>query len=359
MVRVFAFPETPNSTIGYSGAASYLYSLRLVPATDFIEHYLPLHDHSAKSQSPSETPIPLSSTVPFGWSIPATTEVRFAPATIISPRTAFVTNKVGWQWLPPFKTQLQSSRLEPHAESLDQGDERQAESIPFCYSGHLYSEGETDTIRFKVKEGKRYRAFVNSKHMGYPIDTAITILHAETREIIAKNDDQSRNDYDSAITFNAKEETVFEAQVTDAVDSFSPHHAYSLILEEVVPNYTLTVPAQRYSIEAGKPLEIVVTVNRTDGFDKAIKVSLEPLADLKANESISAESVTSEAKGETSKSVKLVINTSEKANYQGYLQITGNVIVDGETANPKISATFALRPEIMLNQQWLNVRSPE
>ncbi len=40
-LRIFAFPEVPNSTIGYAGAESFIYVIRMT-TDSFVDHVLPL-----------------------------------------------------------------------------------------------------------------------------------------------------------------------------------------------------------------------------------------------------------------------------------------------------------------------------
>ena len=73
LLRVFAFPLTPNSTIGYAGAATFCYSIDIAKAEDFIENYLPLHLPKETSESMpqgSESPASFRAR-PYGWNLPS------------------------------------------------------------------------------------------------------------------------------------------------------------------------------------------------------------------------------------------------------------------------------------------------
>ena len=45
-VRLFAFPETPNSTVGFAGAATFVYEIRMTTGP-FVDHVLPLKSQQA------------------------------------------------------------------------------------------------------------------------------------------------------------------------------------------------------------------------------------------------------------------------------------------------------------------------
>ena len=360
LVRVFAFPETPNSTIGYAGAADYLYVLDIVPAESFVEHFLPLHGvppHLELGQTNESSPFKFQ---PSGWVTSSIPPPQFSPPSKVSPLTLSVPGKVGWQWHESPRVEIQNVIFEAMASVSSESTSLPIQTVPFSFSGHLLSPKEIDSVSFDVLAGKRYRAAVQSKRLGFPIDTVLRVVSTDAEEEIAKNDDQSRNQFDSVVTFTAKEEGTLTLQVTDAVDGYGPHHVYSVIVEEVVPTFELSVSAQRFSIEPGKDVDITVTVTRKDGFDEPINVALGSFDNPEQAAGISAEAVKSEPKGDSSKSVTLKIKTQPETDYRGWIEIMGRT--DGAEENDPGStshASFALRPELKLQHLWLNVKGKE
>ena len=384
LIRVFAFPETPNSTIGYAGAANFLYCLTIAQADRFVEHFLPLElakssepgaDTSAETlgaaavnDSPNSAITPTESASnrvqsqpqPFGWQLPQDTSIKLTEATAVSPRVASANGLLGWQWIPEIDDQTMANVIEDSNvanETTTPSEPLISQKVPFCFSGHLSTQREVDVISFDVQAGVQYRLSVDSKRLGYPIDTELKVIDSKTRETIASNDDQSRNNYDSVVSFTAKEDGQCTAEIRDAVDGHGPHHAYTLKVQQVQPTFSLSVAAQRYTVEPGKTLEVTVSVTRENGFNLPVEISLSPISDPKINQMITAVPVTSEAKGDTAKAVKITLSATEDASYQGWIQIVGRSIEEDETNTATTAyATYSLRPEIDLKNLWLNVR---
>ncbi len=355
LLRVFAFPLTPNSTIGYAGAATFCYSIDIAKAEDFIENYLPLHLPKETSESMPQGSEPPASfrARPYGWNLPSAISPVIAGPTSISPPTTHASGKVGWQWLPELSIEVTES-FETSATTEPQSPLKP----PFSFSGHLLKEREVDSVVFSASAGLKYRASVNSKRLGYPIDTALTIIDQKSGESIASNDDLSRSDYDSSVDFTPKTDGLFEARVTDTVDGFGPHHAYSLLIHEVTPSYSLSVSKPSYSVNLGESVEIDITVNRKDGFDQTLEVSVRAPEGRELPKGFDCPSVTSEPKGDSAKSLKLKFNAAGEDQYQGPIQIFGRIISqDDPIEYPITLATFSLRPGVNLRQLWLNACS--
>jgi len=84
------------------------------------------------------------------------------------------------------------------------------------------------------------------------------------------------------------------------------------------PDYSLSVAADNFVLNPGKPLEIPVSVTRLDRFTDEIQVSVDGLP-----AGVTADSVKSENKGGSAKSVKLILNTKGAAAFSGPIRIVG------------------------------------
>ena len=202
-----------------------------------------------------------------------------------------------------------------------------------------------------TEKGKKYRAEVFSKADGFLLDSKLTITDAKSGKQIASNDDVSRGKYDARVEFSTKEASDVEIRLSDAVEGFGPRHAYELIVQQIVPGFSLSVAADHFVIASGKTLEIPVTVSRDRGFSGKIKVAAVGLP-----KGVSAEPVVSENKGASAKSVKLKLTVAKDITYQGSLRIVGTLLdKDDKTTDTTNEATFPLRSMIELKQFWLTV----
>ncbi len=335
-VRVFAFPETPNSTIGYAGDSSYVYVMRATTG-GMLDHVLPLLSVNEESETRAE-----------GWNLPDKVEIQRGPATGVSPPTLFLRDSLGWQWQP-----ILSNRPDSFLESHDEGTVLRAGPLPLVFSGHIHQPGEVDRIRFGLSAGAKLRAAVESKRYGFLVDSVLRLVNPEDGTELAKNDDRGRSDYDAALEYTAKQDGDVELQISDLVDGFGPRHAYSVVVQQDEPTVEAEVSTDRFVLKAGAETEIPVTIRRLGGYDQRLEVSASGLPP-----GVSAEPVFSEAKGDSAKSVKLKLVAGADSSYQGVFRIEVRAVdSEGKRLEDSQPAVFLLREEIQLTDLWLTVVS--
>ena len=338
LVRLFAFPETPNSTIGYAGGSSFVYTLRITDGA-FLDHALPL----VVPSEPSDRAI-----LPVGWNLPAEGSPQQTATTADVVEVTFFPNVLGWQAHAAFPGDAAI------IHETDDGSPAETSSLPCIYAGHIATAKEIDRLRFEVQESKRYEAIVHSRAFGFPLDSVLRIVDLHDGTEVARNDDGARDQYDAAINFTAKRSGQFELQVSDLVNGHGPRYAYSIVVDEARPSVDLTVAEDHFMIKAGQSLEIPVTISRRNGFDQPLVITVEGLP-----AGIQADPVTSEPKGETAKAVKLKLTaTAEAATsasaVHGSFRILGQAAAT-EAANAPSTyvASYALRDTLPIRQLWL------
>lgn len=336
LARIFAFPETPNSTIGFAGASSFVYMLRITTGP-FLDHALPMVRGKGSKDVAK----------PFGWNLPARPKLIQSAATGYSPSVMHLPGSLGWQW--------QTTATQETANVFESDNPQQLariDRLPCIFSGHIAQSGEIDRALISLKKGKKYRASVRSREFGFTVDSVVRFVDAKSGEELARNDDRSRNEYDAAVDYSPKSDVDAELQVSDLVDGFGARHAYSVLIEETKPKLELTVDADHFLVKAGGSVEVPITISRLHDFQSKVEVVASGLPN-----GVSAEAVYSEAKGGSAKSVKLKLTaTTEAASFQGVFRIEGRVSEeDDNDADPVFTATYPLRDVIRLDSIWLTV----
>lgn len=296
LIRVFAFPAAPNSTIGFAGGADYRYVLRITkgPFVDF--------------------PIPLG-TAPqklHGWNLGD----QLKPQVAIGPHHATVYSDSA---IGSFRFEPTSADTEILIEKRPEGsaDAFQVIKVPSVLSGQISEPREFDVFQFTAKKGARLRFTVESRKFGFELDPAITIFDAKAKQLVHK-DDRSKTDLDVHADLKAPADGEYFVRVKDASELGGPRFPYRLIVEEVKPSYSISVAASNYQLEKGKELSVEVTINRLDGFADPIEISAAGLP-----KEIQFQPVTSQPKGETAKKVKLTLRTESDSGLQSEFKILG------------------------------------
>lgn len=334
-VRIFAFPEVPTGTIGYAGAASFVYAIRMTDDV-YVDHVLPLIQ-----------PLPSSafSRAAFGYNLPPDHDLHLQEATSQSPQIAYIPSSLGWQW----QTSLAHDAVVVAETGGD--DFATAPSLPCIFSGHISEPSETDRLRFAVNAATRYEAVVHSRAHGFPLDSVLRVISVSDGSELARNDDMAHNQYDATVTFTSKDAGEVELQLSDLVDGHGPNHAYSVVIGEALPGVALKVSENQFVINQDGNVEIPVTIARKYGFDRELVVNAEGLP-----EGIRSESAVSQATGETSTLVKLKLIADKTVAYQGAFRIIARPTSTEEkpTTAENFTASHDLRDAIRVDTFWLS-----
>lgn len=313
LVRVFGFPAKPNSTIRFAGGADYLYRLTMTTGP-VANHAVP-----AAVQSGSEAVVKL-----VGWNL---------SGALSEPIKSNVGSLPG----------LTHAEL-PHEVSLDVVDEPVliatepcnaekplAVTIPTTICGVIDEAIDEDNFKFSAKKGEVLVIAAESRSLGHPLDTVITIFDKDGKSL-GESDDAVRNKADSRLVFSVKADGDYTVRIRDLFEKGGWRFAYRLSIRPRQPSVKLTLKADVFKATPGTPLEIPVTIARNEGFKEEVMISVQDLP-----EGATVEQVKSEAKGDTSKAVKLLLKTDAAKPFNGPLRIVGQY---GEGSS--VSAEFNL-----------------
>lgn len=328
LLRVFAFPETPNSTVGFGGSAAFVYTID-VTTGPFVDHVL----SNGKRL------------VPYGYNLPDDPVVLQTKSTRISPKIAVLKEGLGWNWI--------SSSEQPVNTIFS--DDPYDGTLPVNIVGRISTPGEIHAYRFQTSKGTKYKAAVRSKPDGFLIDSRLDVVDPDSGKVLATNDDLSRGQYDAGVDFTAAKDGEIEVRVSDMVGSCGPRHFYRLSIHEAVPGFQLSVAAEHFVVVDNKLIEIPVTVTRNSGFRGEIEIKAVGLPGR-----VKAETVVSKPKGDTAKSVtlKLVPVTDKNGDAPDQdssltgpatFQISGTVLDEKAQLTDRMQhASYPLRPAISL-----------
>ncbi len=341
-VRLFAFPETPNSTIGFAGAATFVYELR-VTTDAFVDHVLPLNQQAAAAANGAGEGSRVQGSRAQGWNLPEPAAAKNGNPNLFGGSAIFVPNALGWQY--------QGAHVARGDEFFESDEVLLMEKTPCSYSGRISAAGEVDRVRLSVQKGKKYRIAVHARNSGMILDSVLRVVDLKDGKEVGRNDDETRGKYDARVDFTATENGLIEVQVSDLVDGFGMRHAYTLLATTVEPSVEVTVAEDHFALKAGESLEIPVTIERQDGY--AFKLQVSPTGLPKG---VTAETVFSESKGDSSKALKLKLTASEGVTHQGPIKIEVLVLGPDDTKHGEpFYASFALAKLLRIDEFWLTV----
>ncbi|MBW3543528.1 MAG: PPC domain-containing protein, partial [Planctomycetes bacterium] len=323
LVRIFAFPAAPNSSIRLAGGADYLYRLTLTTGP-FVDHVQPL----AVAADAEAT------VKPVGWNLPPELHTLSATAGAAGDPLAV--------WHPSLGNTA-TVAVVPHAVTVETtaaaevGDDAASAAVPqplvppITVSGCVAVPGERDLYELRASKGEKLVIHCDARSSGSPLDPVLEVIDSDGKAI-KRIDDAGRNNFDPSFTFAVPVDGVYRVAVSDVFGHGSFRHVYRLSVAAPRPDHGLTLAADRFQLQADKPLEIPVTVTRSDGFDGEIKVQLEGLP-----EGVESAAVVSPPKGAEAKGVKLVVKATPDVQWSGPVRVMG---VSGD--GPPRAATAAI-----------------
>jgi hypothetical protein len=300
LVRVFAFPATPDSQIALAGGDAFLYRLTLTTA-GYLDRVLPLAITEGSS-APVEA---------LGWNLPA--EARRLPTGPTS-RPGRVR-----AWHPLLAGEVELPLVDhPSLIETEEGSagEPQAIPVPGSMSGRIEREGDEDRFRFSAPKGRTCRFRVEARALGSPLDPVLRVTDGAGR-ILAEQDDSGGRDPELA--FTAPDAGTFVVIVRDLGGGGGPRCVYRLDATEPTPDFALTVADDRVIAAPGAPAKVVVTVARPGGFAGAVVLEVVGLPD-----GVKAVCDASEPNGASAKTVTVRLEPAAgSAPFSGPIRILG------------------------------------
>jgi hypothetical protein len=219
-VRVFAFPATPDSSIRHFGSEISVYRLTITTGP-FVEYATPLAVSEGK-----EALFTL-----HGWNLKEPTSREMPQNTWIEPHECF-----DFTGTPPAKP------LTP----------------PFALTGRL----NTAEVIFEVagKKGQGLEVRLESASLGFPLNPVLTVTGPDGKQVARTEPPKLNGDLETSVVPTA--DGTYRFAVRDLARAAGPRYAFRMRVTPFQPKLTATVPTDRFSIVAGKPLDTVLTLTK-------------------------------------------------------------------------------------------------
>jgi hypothetical protein len=328
-VRVFAFPATPNSSIGFAGASSFVY--RLTVSTDpMIDHVLPL---AVPYDQPTELRL-------FGWNIDATaSSYRLFPS--VASVASIDRSTVAGQLQLPVVTH--PSIVVDGAKEMDWP---LPIPVPSTISGRISRPGEEHAFLLKGDAGEKVFARAEASALHSLLDPRLVVSNSDGNELGSVDD--SGKQRDCILEAEFPENGKLQLRLSDAFRHGGSRYYYRLSVAERTPDFRLRVGQESFVVEQGKSVEIAITVERLRGHKGQIDVSAVGLPGA-----VQAKTVVSEPSGDSSKTVKLTLHGGDQA-CSGTFRITGRAVSDN--SDEREARFLVPAPKAELSAFWVTVK---
>ncbi|MCE9563264.1 MAG: PPC domain-containing protein [Planctomycetes bacterium] len=252
VVRVFAFPSQPDSSIRFFGSDACVYRLTLTTGA-FADYAVPTAEGVRI----------------HGWNIPKTGKLVAVPkleadethATVFDPEIA-----------NPLRFRVETH---PQHAALE-AEQRTPLAVPFSLTTRLFSPGVASRSVVSLKKGQAITVQVESRVLGLAVNPVIEILDKDQKRVART--EPAKLGGDTALSFTPTVDGQYTIAVTDLFSGGGgPRDIFVLRVTLLEPDYELSVLADRFTLEAGKPLNIPVKLARKGGFAKPVEAVAEGL----------------------------------------------------------------------------------
>ena len=257
IVRAFAFPAVPDTTIRFSGGESYVYRLTLTTG-GFADYAWPL---AVQRNKPANIEL-------IGWNIPEA--ARHIPVNTSSPAGdlqvahSVVANTIDVPLEPHSCLVRPEDRIEPFAMVP-----------PVTVTSRLAKPRAVGQFLLKAKKAETLTVRVESRELGLPVTAVIRIADAAGRELGRAEPSGLHNDPE--LSFTPPADGDYRLTVRDLYAGGGPRFAYRLRVAKPEPDFAVSVTAERFTVAAGQTIDVPVTVQRLYGFAGEIILTAENL----------------------------------------------------------------------------------
>jgi hypothetical protein len=331
VVRLYGFPSNPDSTIGLVGGEAMVYRL-LISNGPWIDAVLPLALSKAHPNSVQ----------PVGWNLP---EAITATPREVDPQS--LADRVQWhpdcaEGYSHFAADLipyPSRRLEATATVQSP----QAIEPPVMLSGQLGLADQRLAVQWHVTKESRWRIHLESQALGLPVDGLLELWDAEGKRLVRQDDGGVAGD--PKLDWKSPFDGVVTLRISDLFGHGSAEHLFRVSVLPIEPSFRIQRAEDLVRGEVGKPMEIAVEVERRDGWNTPLEISVEGLP-----EGLQCAPVRSENEGDSAKKVVLQW-TSDRPLQQA-------IRVVAKPAGPPDPPARVATQDTTTIPLWLSVVSP-
>ena len=315
LVRVFGFPSKPNSSITYSGAATYVYRLTITTG--------PFIANAARvSVTVGTKSVPI-----FGWNIPEGTEVpvRGEAESLREVESMFskqipAASGIGFVQGREFagRARIRTVPFKTVGVVRPGGGPGVALAPPVAVTGCLDTHNQITRHVFQLKKGTAYSLSAESSTFELPVVPLMRIMAPDGSRAAQSSDPGTGKE--THLRFSPKVDGPHEVQVFDRYRHYGPGHFYQVTIVPEETDFELSISADMLVVTPKKPLEVDVVVTRRNssgGKLGPITIVVDGLP-----KGMTSAPVVSKPDGGTSKKVKLSIKTDGTA-FSGPIRIVG------------------------------------
>ena len=251
VVRLFAFPSVPDSSIRLAGGDAFIYRLTLT-TTAFVDVPTPLAVGTAGGLVSVR-----------GWNIPNT-----------ASRVSVGDGRPGWVDLfHPRFANVQRVRREAVPCHDATAAVPKLITPPFAVTGRLEKSNTPFEVAVAGKKGQALAVRAESRAFGLDVNPVVRVAGPDGKQLARA--EPAKLHADTSLSFTPPADGEYKVAVADLYGAAGPRSVFLLRVAPPEPDYELTVPVDRFAVPPDKTTDVTVKVTRRNGFSKPIEIVAE------------------------------------------------------------------------------------
>ncbi len=205
-------------------------------------------------------------------------------------------------------------------------------TLPAVVHGSISKTGEEDRYTFTAKKGEALQLRVRGQGLRSPLDAVLRIEDAEGKSL-QQVDDSEKEVLDPSVRWKAPKDGDYKLVIADRFQHGSTDHVYELTVQPSTPSLSATLDTHAYRLEAGKTVEVKLSVKTNGTFTGKIKAQAAQLPS-----GVTAEGVDVPAKGGE---VKLTLKAAGDAAVN-QAPFAVEIVTSAPDAVQTVQATYAI-----------------
>ena len=158
-----------------------------------------------------------------------------------------------------------------HARQID---------LPKVVNGRIAHPGDVSYFRFDANGGEEIVAEVEARRLGSPLDSTLTLLDAQGRQLAFNDDAEDKSSAlmthqaDSRLTYRFSAKGAYILRVADSQQNGGSDYAYRLRISHPRPDFDIRMSPSSINLRPGRTVPVTVLLLRRDGFKGAVKLRI-------------------------------------------------------------------------------------
>jgi hypothetical protein len=152
--------------------------------------------------------------------------------------------------------------------------------LPQIVNGRIEHPGDVHFFRIDGKAGEEIVAEVEARRLGSPLDSALTLTDAHTKQLAFNDDFEDKgaalltHQADSRLIFRFPAKGAYYLQLADTEQNGGPDFTYRLRVSHPRPDFEVRIAPSSINLRPGRTIPATVLLIRRDGFDGAVTLRI-------------------------------------------------------------------------------------